>query len=763
MKFKFFKQNLGIYKLISLPALLVSVSMFMIIALNFYQVKSSFQDIAVSQLNRFAVISEKNIENLISVTNSLSSNNVLSTALTDSDYQDENFETISRELSVLKYNYDLIDSFYIYNQKDGDVISDCGYFTADEFFSNQYMYYNYSASYWSNYIFYDSSAYTVLSPSYVQTDSDKKQIIPIVFRKSYNLNFRQKTLLVLNIDINKLFSIESLPKITENTSVLMLNKYTNDLFCPIENSKYIPPLSSDFLHELLIGTSNIFEYKIDKKTVTVATYSVTDSLSGYTYFAVIPHSDIIRSMMPTQLIIGIIATIFMLISICFIVIGSRKISVPILKVISAAQNDDDLHTEQQKDLLDILKSSALRINEEKRIFRLTLPCAQEKFLINFLNSTENYMDNETRNNIISSLPFKYDYFSVVIICMHPSLKFIDTYNSQEYSNIQIGVFDIIKDLFSEYYKSFVIPSKQNELYIILNLKDDMSYSGIDEILDKICSILEFDREYIGLAIGKSKIYKNLSGLKAAHKEALASINSIEFSDIPMANSINLNENEINFNLSAEQEKQFLRILTTESAAAAKPYLDDILKLNTGINARSMRQMYSQILNIILKAMKIREIPPQDPEKLDFEISSDILSLPTDDIYDKILTLLDYMSEVDNPSAVSRLQISKKVVDYIEQNYNNSALSLELLADYFNYSPANISAMIKSSLKLGFHQYLTELRIEKAKELLSGTNLTINQIYKDCGFNSQQTFYRAFKKHTGLTASEYRNQSRLSGK
>lgn len=218
-------------------------------------------------------------------------------------------------------------------------------------------------------------------------------------------------------------------------------------------------------------------------------------------------------------------------------------------------------------------------------------------------------------------------------------------------------------------------------------------------------------------------------------------------------------NEINFNFSTKQERQLLRVLTGESASAAKPMLESVLKANTGIKARSMRQMYNQILNIILKAMKIKGIPHQNPDKLDFEISADILSLPLPDIYDKIITLLDYMAEVDKTPAFSRIQVSQKVIDYIDQNYNNAALSLEFLADYFNYTSANISAMIKTTLGIGFHQYLTELRVEKAKELLSETNEPVSHIYKLCGFNSQQTFYRAFKKIVGITSGEYRAQNK----
>lgn len=117
MKIKLFNRSFGIYKLMSLPALIVSISMFMILLLNFYQLKGQLQTTAVSQLNRFAVISEKNIDSSISITNSLYSNLTLNTLLTNTDLWSDNCEKGSTELLAIQNNYDLIDSVFIYDQK----------------------------------------------------------------------------------------------------------------------------------------------------------------------------------------------------------------------------------------------------------------------------------------------------------------------------------------------------------------------------------------------------------------------------------------------------------------------------------------------------------------------------------------------------------------------------------------------------------------------------------------------------------------------
>ena len=55
--------------------------------------------------------------------------------------------------------------------------------------------------------------------------------------------------------------------------------------------------------------------------------------------------------------------------------------------------------------------------------------------------------------------------------------------------------------------------------------------------------------------------------------------------------------------------------------------------------------------------------------------------------------------------------------------------------------------------------ITDLRIQKAKELLSATDCSISQIAEDCGFDNVYYFSNAFKKETGMTPSAYRKLNR----
>lgn len=99
---------------------------------------------------------------------------------------------------------------------------------------------------------------------------------------------------------------------------------------------------------------------------------------------------------------------------------------------------------------------------------------------------------------------------------------------------------------------------------------------------------------------------------------------------------------------------------------------------------------------------------------------------------------------------------KKSIRYLEAYYDQK-ITLESLAGYVGLSKYYFSVLFKRSQTINFSTYLTQLRIEKAKELLRKPRARISEIYAQVGFNDPQYFSKIFKKYTQMTISEYRNK------
>jgi two-component system response regulator YesN len=96
--------------------------------------------------------------------------------------------------------------------------------------------------------------------------------------------------------------------------------------------------------------------------------------------------------------------------------------------------------------------------------------------------------------------------------------------------------------------------------------------------------------------------------------------------------------------------------------------------------------------------------------------------------------------------------------YLECNYMNSDLSLNEVAAHVNLSASHFSAVFSQEADQTFKEYLTELRINRARELLRMTKLRSAEIAYQVGYNDPHYFSSVFKKKTGFSPIEFRSQN-----
>lgn len=104
-------------------------------------------------------------------------------------------------------------------------------------------------------------------------------------------------------------------------------------------------------------------------------------------------------------------------------------------------------------------------------------------------------------------------------------------------------------------------------------------------------------------------------------------------------------------------------------------------------------------------------------------------------------------------------VAEKVTDYIEQNLNQN-ISLELLSQNSNYSTAYLSRLIKKTTGQSFSELLSELRLNKACQMLKSTDDKVSDIAEKTGYHDVSYFISVFKKKTGVTPKEWRSLAKL---
>ncbi|MCD7809900.1 MAG: PocR ligand-binding domain-containing protein [Erysipelotrichaceae bacterium] len=120
-----------------------------------------------------------------------------------------------------------------------------------------------------------------------------------------------------------------------------------------------------------------------------------------------------------------------------------------------------------------------------------------------------------------------------------------------------------------------------------------------------------------------------------------------------------------------------------------------------------------------------------------------------DVCAKYLTLTNQVESKNE-------QLAKQTMAYLQQNYASN-ISIQKLCDIFYCSKGTLNNHFKQEYHISIHQYLSNLRLEKAIELLHNPNLSIGEIAITVGFNDTNYFTKAFRKKYNCTPLEYRNK------
>ena len=138
----------------------------------------------------------------------------------------------------------------------------------------------------------------------------------------------------------------------------------------------------------------------------------------------------------------------------------------------------------------------------------------------------------------------------------------------------------------------------------------------------------------------------------------------------------------------------------------------------------------------------------------FEIKTD------DEIFDYLKDLARLIRQLNDSVITDSLEHSLRLVtSYMESHFCDPDISFESLAKEVNYSVSYISALLKKKLGTSFVKMLTELRMEKAKELLRNPALKIIDIAERLGYNDSYYFSHCFKKYMGIPPKEFRNNDK----
>lgn len=302
------------------------------------------------------------------------------------------------------------------------------------------------------------------------------------------------------------------------------------------------------------------------------------------------------------------------------------------------------------------------------------------------------------------------------------------------------------------------------------------------ILNKSINHTVFLINYIGTEPNKKEVLIEL--LHNLHEEYgyLCAISNGTNSpvDIPslyeniLASSTELDSHSVvDFNLLSSPDTSFVyphdklnrltELLKEYKFKESKIIIEDLFQIiNQAITIKNnfpdffVRCILVDTLSIIINAI--------NQSKIKFETYSEL--------YFQTIYLCQNCSYIENEKTI--LNNTEKLIEFYEQkvadkmispaqirqmilsSYCDPDFSIAIMADNFQISIAYMSYLVKMNLGLNFSEYLWNLRLDKAKDLLLSTDMSIDEISMAVGYLNTSSFRRKFKQETGITPSQFRH-------
>lgn len=331
-----------------------------------------------------------------------------------------------------------------------------------------------------------------------------------------------------------------------------------------------------------------------------------------------------------------------------------------------------------------------------------------------------------------------------------------------------GIFNIIKkflDNISSDENYILLPLSNNKIGIVLRLlKSTFSKQVyILEVLEDIRS--EINKKIkcnVNIGIGRS--YEKIEDLRISYHEAL---NAQEYAEQYDSDGIihveNITEFDQHSNKYPVREKEkLLSLIKLGDVENCKESLKEFL-----IKFKSFIEEKPEVLKVRLYELVGSLIDSAilgggDENKLNELIAkyfNDINLIKDIHVVEKWLTKV--VSEIVNIVVNVYERRSKLLIEnaktYIEDNYN-LPLSYKDVAKEVFISPSYFLNLFKQETGFTFVDFLTDVRINKAKKLLLSTEMNITEIAFEIGFNNSNYFSCLFKKIVGISAKEYRKKN-----
>ncbi len=325
---------------------------------------------------------------------------------------------------------------------------------------------------------------------------------------------------------------------------------------------------------------------------------------------------------------------------------------------------------------------------------------------------------------------------------------------------KICIVNIFSEMMDKLCGYVIAEPDERHIAVVLNPDDN---SGFDEKLTELCTqfktILSAEFE-MTVEIGISTVCDEQKMLNKLYNEALI---ALDYKAAPGRSAVfykditDKKERIAVYYYPSEIEEKIINCVCAGDETNLIEILGELIEKNikdSFIMRQSKNCFYYDLLGTYIKAAEIVGYNSEKTYKLVSKVDDNYISIKNrvSMLCDELVDLCRFSQKLQEAGVD---KTAEKIKKYVEDNYSDINLCVLSVADKFELSRQTVSKKFSQAFDVKLNDYITEVRMAKAKELLGTTNLSGHQIAEMVGYVDSSTFIRVFKKQYGITPGQYK--------
>ncbi|WP_409344092.1 helix-turn-helix domain-containing protein [Paenibacillus sp. MBLB4367] len=505
----------------------------------------------------------------------------------------------------------------------------------------------------------------------------------------------------------------------------------------------------------------------------------TIQATGWTYMSATPVSKLTQPVITMSRALIVIGCLGVAVAIFLSWFASRKLYQPIVRLVKLfrAEKADTAEIVAKDELEFIERQWQFLSSQSKHLHeRLEqhLDSLRELFLFQLLHDHLSHLTEDDLRKRMEQYGWEVEgqTYALLVVRLLGFSKLQDRFVDGDEQLVTFAAANVIGELADSLFAQAEVINEQDLSVSVLVLLPDGQPDGeakkqlqsfSEHMIHTLSAVLKMN-----VMIGLSRRTPRLSDLPQAYDEANRSFrhrNLQEINQVLDVEEMTVSAQPIPYPFATE--KELVRCIRAGEREEALRTVDRFVEelSASGETELVVRQGIHQLLGVVLHHIILSGFNPQSLYRgADLYEEAGELREPDEMTFwfrEKLSVYLDAQVETMRKTQDSLMtETVDQVIALLQEEYAKD-ISLETYCDRLGISIYKLSAGFKEVTGVNFIDYLTKIRLDKSKELLLRSNEKVNDIAFQVGYQPSY-YYRVFKKHEGVTPSQYRDMYKENG-